>query len=408
MQSGHDGVSCRALLITAISNGHELSVDDMTKNRADPSGIKGQLDMRAVAQLARVSCATVSRTINHVPTVSPKLAKRVWEAIGAIGYFPNTQARALGSGKSRLLGIVASEITNPFFHELIQEFEDVAIEHGYEILVCATTNDPRRTSRCIRRMLERKVEGVAVMTFGSEEPMLEQLAERNIPQVFVDCGPDRPEVSLLKIDYHHGIRQGVQHLAALGHRKIAFISGTRGSHSSQSRVNAFIRSLNECGIALDPSWLVEGDNTMEGGLRAMETILDGRSVPSAVMCSNDMTALGVLHKAFQSGLQVPDNLSVIGFDDIDIARVMLPALTSIQLSRRELARSAVGALMAHVEGAAPQRAYHISTSLVVRGSTAYPPGVMEDLRMGQNAGSQIVQEQKAGLSEKLLQGNLTG
>jgi DNA-binding LacI/PurR family transcriptional regulator len=175
----------------------------------------------------------------------------------------------------------------------------------------------------------------------------------------------------LKIDYHHGIRQGVQHLATLGHRKIAFISGTCGLHSSQSRVSAFIRSINECGIGLNPSWLAEGNNTIEGGLRAMESLLDGRQMPSAVMCFNDMTALGVLHRAFQSGLRVPGDLSLIGFDDIDIARVMVPPLTSILLSRRELARLAVGALMAHLEGSALQRIYQFRLALW----SGSPPGI---------------------------------
>jgi hypothetical protein len=128
----------------------------------------GKMDIRTVAQLANVSIATVSRTINRVSTVNPKMAKRVWEAIEKLDYFPNTQARALVSGRSRLLGLIVSEITNPFFPELIQGFEDIAVEHGYEILISSTNYDPRRMSLCIRRMLERRAEGVAVMTFGVE------------------------------------------------------------------------------------------------------------------------------------------------------------------------------------------------------------------------------------------------
>jgi LacI family transcriptional regulator len=135
--------------------------------------------------LANVSIATVSRTINRVSTVNPKTAKRVWEVIEKLNYFPNTQARSLVSGRSRLLGLIVSEITNPFFPELIQGFEDIAVEHGYEILISSTNYDPRRMSLCIRRMLERRAEGVAVMTFGVEKPLLEQFAERNIPLVFV-------------------------------------------------------------------------------------------------------------------------------------------------------------------------------------------------------------------------------
>jgi DNA-binding LacI/PurR family transcriptional regulator len=341
----------------------------------------GKMDIRTVAQLANVSIATVSRTINRVSTVNPKMAKRVWEAIEKLDYFPNTQARSLVSGRSRLLGLIVSEITNPFFPELIQGFEDIAVEHGYEILISSTNYDPRRMSLCIRRMLERRAEGVAVMTFGVERPLLEQLAERKVPLVFVDIGPERPGISLLKVDYHHGIRQGVQHLAALGHRDIAFISGPRRLHSAQSRLAAFSRSLEECGIVADPAWIVEGDHTMEGGIEAMDSLLKSKQRPTAVMCSNDMTAIGVLHKLYRAGLRVPDDLSVIGFDDIQIAQVTIPPLTTIQMSCFELARAAVTALRAHVEeGGEPKRNYKIPTHLVVRESTGFPPGTMLHLR----------------------------
>src|SRR5580658_829719 len=296
------------------------------------------LDIRSVAARANVSIATVSRTINRVPTVDAKLAKRVWSAIHELGYVPNTQARALGSGRSGMLGLVVSEITNPFFPELIQGFEDVAIENGFELLINSTNYDPKRMEVCIRRLLERKAEGVAIMTFGIEQPLFEQLAERNIPLVFVDTGPDRPGVSVLKVDYAHGIRQGVQHLAALGHRKIGFISGPMRLHSARSRSQAFLLALEECGIAARPEWQVEGDHTLEGGVKATEKILTCARRPSALMCSNDMTAIGVLHKAFRVGLRVPADLSVVGVDDIKMARVTIPPLTSIEMSRIDLAK----------------------------------------------------------------------
>ena len=270
------------------------------RRRVPPAEKPGKMDIRTVAGLAKVSIATVSRTINRVSTVNPKMAKRVWEAIEQLDYFPNTQARALGSGRSGLLGLIVSEITNPFFPELIQGFEDIAVEHGYEILISSTNYDPRRMSLCIRRMLERRAEGVAVMTFGVEKPLLEQLAERNVPLVFVDVGPEKPGISLLQVDYHHGIRQGVQHLAGLGHRDIGFISGPSRLHSAQSRLVAFSRSLEECGVAVHPPWIVEGDHTMEGGMEAMDRLLKSKHVPTAVMCSNDMTAIGVLHQLYRA------------------------------------------------------------------------------------------------------------
>jgi DNA-binding LacI/PurR family transcriptional regulator len=346
------------------------------KSRAAVEG-RDKMDIRTVARLANVSIATVSRTINRVSTVNPRMAKRVLEAIAKLDYFPNTQARALVSGRSRLLGLIVSEITNPFFPELIQGFEDIAVEHGYEILISSTNYDPARMALCIRRMLERRAEGVAVMTFGVEKPLLEQLAERKVPLVFVDVGPERPGISLLRVDYHHGIRQGVQHLAALGHRDIAFVSGPKRLHSAQSRIAAFSKSLAECAIVADPAWIVEGDHTMEGGTDAMDRLLKSKHLPTTVMCSNDMTAIGVLHKLYRAGLRVPDDLSVIGFDDIHIAQVTIPPLTTIQMSCFELARAAVTALRAHVEeGGEPKRQYKINTHLVVRESTGFPRGTM--------------------------------
>jgi LacI family transcriptional regulator len=355
--------------------------DHSSKPKRRSTKNPARIDIHTVARLANVSIATVSRTINHVPTVNAKMAKRVWEVVRELDYLPNTQARALVSGRSRLLGLIVSEITNPFFPELIQGFEDVAVEQGYEILIGSTNYDPERMKGCIRRMVERKAEGVAVMTFGIEEPLLDQLADRKVPLVFVDVGPDRPGISLLSVDYHHGIRQGVQHLAALGHRDIAFVSGPLRLHSAHSRLAAFHRAVQECGIEIDPSRIVEGDHTMEGGIAAAEKLFASAKLPTAVMCSNDMTAIGVLHKAYRAGLRVPDDLSVIGFDNIHITQMTTPPLTTIQMSCFELARAAVMALKAHVEGTpAPKRNYPIETQLVVRESTGFPRGAMRDLK----------------------------
>jgi DNA-binding LacI/PurR family transcriptional regulator len=232
-------------------------------------------------------------------------------------------------------------------------------------------------------MLERKVEGVAIMTFGIEQPLLDQLAKRKVPLVFIDLGPDRPGISILKVDYHHGIRQAVQHLAALGHRNIAFISGPALLHSAQSRLAAFTKSMKECGIAPDVTCLVEGDHTLEGGVTAMEKLLALETMPTAVICSNDMTAIGVLHKLYRTGLRVPDDISVIGFDDIHLAEVMMPPLTTVQMSRFEIAKAAFGALRSHIESpleSAGKREFRIPTDLIVRESTGFPRGTMTHLR----------------------------
>src|SRR5271167_2902703 len=203
------------------------------------------MDIREVARRAKVSTATVSRAINRIPTVDPQLAKRVWKVVDELGYYPNTQARALVSGRSRTFGLIVSEITNPFFPEIIHVFEETALQHNYEVLLTSTVHDTERMKIAVRRMLEHRVEGVAVVTFGMEESLLDDLKLRKVPLVFVDVGPQRPYVSNIRIDYQTGIRQAIQHLAALRHERIAFITGPLALHSAVARREAFLQSMKE-------------------------------------------------------------------------------------------------------------------------------------------------------------------
>src|SRR6476469_1360407 len=138
------------------------------------------MDIREIARRAKVSTATVSRTINRVPTVDPQLAKRVWKVVEELGYYPNTQARALVSGRSRIVGLIVSEITNPFFPKIVQSFEDIAVQHNYEILLTSTVHDPKRMEASVRRMIERRVEGVAILTFVMEESLIEHLRDSKV------------------------------------------------------------------------------------------------------------------------------------------------------------------------------------------------------------------------------------
>src|SRR6202050_3141470 len=244
------------------------------------------MDIREIARRAKVSTATVSRAINRVPTVDPQLAKRVWKVVDELGYYPNTQARALVSGRSRLFGLIVSEITNPFFPEIVQAFEKIAVEHGYEILLTSTVHDPRLMASSVRRMIERRVDGVAVMTFGMEEGLLNDLKSRRVPLVFIDVGPAVPRVSNIRIDYLHGIRQALQHLATLRHERIAFISGPMVLESAGARLQAFSQAMSEIGLDVNDRWVIEGDHTLEGGMAAAQKILAMPGRPTAVLCSN--------------------------------------------------------------------------------------------------------------------------
>ena len=335
------------------------------------------MNIREIAKRARVSTATVSRTINRHPSVQPQLAKRVWRIVEELGYFPSTQARALVSGRSRIFGLIVSEITNPFFPEIVHVFEQIALEHNYEILVSSTVHDPERMKISVRRMLEHRVEGVAVMTFGMEESLLEDLKLRNVPLVLVDVGPARPRVSNIRIDYLHGIRQAVQHLAALRHEKVAFITGPLTLKSAVARKDAFLQSMNEIGMAVDPELVIEGNHKLEGGEEAFEKLLKRRSRPTAILCSNDMTAIGVMRKCYSEKIVVPKDLSVIGFDNIHLSQYILPPLTTVEMSQAELGRLAFQALLQDVQLETPNpkgTEYVLKTSFVLRDSTAMNPG----------------------------------
>jgi LacI family transcriptional regulator len=325
--------------------------------------------------MAKVSIATVSRTINGSPLVSERLSKRVWQAIKQLNYFPNTHARTLVSGRSRLLGIIVENITNPFFPELIQSFEQIAVAHGYEILVSSSNSDPALLTTCVRRMLERKVEGVAVMTFGEEESVLDQLTNRNVPIVLAEFKLDDPKASTILLDYSTGMCAAVNHLAKLGHKQVAFLAGPHTLHSALTRENDFRTAMQQAKLALEKSYVIECDHTLKGGMAGFEKLWAIETRPTAVICSNDLTAIGVLRAAYAKRLRLPEDLSVIGLDDIAFTEFTLPPLTTIRLSRIELARAAFEALRAQAEdGDNPnlQREYLVSTSLEVRESTAKP------------------------------------
>jgi DNA-binding LacI/PurR family transcriptional regulator len=326
--------------------------------------------------------ATVSRVINRIPSVDEKLAKKVWAAVKELGYFPNAQARALVSGRSSLIGVIISDITNPFFPELIQSFEDLAIKADYEILVGSTAYDLERMEVVIQRMLQRNVDGVAVMTFGIEAPLIKRLAAEGIPLVFMDVAPPEQGMSAIVVDYATGIHEAVQHLAVLGHRRIAFIAGPDSLLSASLRKRAFLSALATIGLAETPEYMFAGDHTLEGGIRGMEAFLHLHNIPTAIVCSNDMTAIGVLHAIARARLRVPEDISIIGFDDIHMARYTVPPLTTVQMSCRTIADMAFNALRAYVEGDAAQwrPLYPLKTHLNVRQSTGIPSGTLQDLR----------------------------
>ncbi|HEY7056134.1 MAG TPA: LacI family DNA-binding transcriptional regulator [Vicinamibacterales bacterium] len=331
------------------------------------------MNIDEIARRANVSTATVSRTLNKTGVVRPETARRVWRAAAQLNYYPNSHARALVSGRSRLLGLIVSDITNPFFPELIRSFEALATQHQYDLILTSTDYQTTLMTNCLRRMLERKVDGVAIMTSEMDAGLIKELSRRGVPLVFMDVGDVGPKMSHVLIDYAHGVHQVVDHVTALGHRRIAFISGPLDLQSARVRRQAFLDGMRDHGLKVEAALVREGTHTAEGGQHAMESLLRLKKHPTAVICSNDWTAIGALHAIDAAGLTVPDDVSLLGFDDIPLVSYTNPPLTSVRMSAGDVGTTAFDALFRLIGGDRSKGSvYHVPTSLVVRASSARP------------------------------------
>jgi LacI family transcriptional regulator len=329
-----------------------------------------------VAREAGVSTATVSRVINNQSYVSPDMRAKVQRVVRRRGYYPNANARGLASGRSNLIGLVISDIANPFFPELVKGMETAAFEHGYEVILANTNYDPARMSNYVQRFIERGVRGVALMTSEFDHDLLKELPRRNVSVVFLDSGRPAPHVSNLAVEYETGIEEAVIHLVRLGHRRVAYVGGPPRMRSSQRRLKAFRRSMLRH-LPEEQVSVYAGDFRTEGGRAAARRLLVDRRHPTAVVVANDMMALGVIQECREAGLSIPRELSVIGFDDIAFAALTEPPLTTVSLPRQLLGRKAIEALLATLNDP-DRRGFEIPipTSLVIRQSTAAAPGTL--------------------------------
>ncbi|HLI76443.1 MAG TPA: LacI family DNA-binding transcriptional regulator [Acidobacteriaceae bacterium] len=334
------------------------------------------MNIMAVARRARVSTATVSRVINGTAFVAPETAERVRDAIEALNFYPDVNARTLGSGRSGMYGLIISDITNPYFPELVKAFEDIAVEHNQEVLIANTNYDPKRMETCVARMLQRKVDGVAIMTSEMGDHLVRSLSRRHIPMVFMDTSIGASGTSTVRVNYKAGVQAAMEHLFALGHKDIAFISGPLSLGSAYLRAQAFRQALEQHGMTGNAAWIQEGDHRVEGGHGAMQRILKvGRRRPTAVLTSNDLTAIGAMGAIHEAGLRIPEDISIVGFDGIELSAYTQPALTTLVVSRVELASQAFRSLLRSKDDV-PKKSQAkdsvIEPRLLVRKSTAPP------------------------------------
>src|SRR5215471_3643046 len=330
------------------------------------------LTIRDVAKAAGVSTATVSNVLNKTGKVGGRTHRLVLSAVKRLGYFPNVHARHLASRDSRTLGIIVSDIVNPFFPEIIKSFETRARHLGYDAIVSDTNYDPRRTREAAQRMMEHNVRGVAIMTSEISSRLIHELERRRIAVTFLDLAPVRGYVSKLRIDYFSGIQQIVEYLHKLGHRRIAFIAGRPSLKSNIARLQAYEKSMTALG--LQPGPIMPGDLRFEGGLAAGLAIANLAPRPTAVMAVNDLTAVGALKGLIKAGCSVPKDISVTGFDNTRLAEYSNPSLTTVDVHRDMLGQMAADALHELSGSANPQgREYQIPAELILRDSSGPAP-----------------------------------
>ena len=324
--------------------------------------------MKDVAARAGVSVSTVSHVLNKTRTVAPQTVLRIREAIRELSYYRDLHARRLARGRSNFLGLIVSDIGNPFFPELVKSFETSALNQGFDFLLCNTNYDPARTAGGVRKMIENKVSGVAVMTSEVSPDLLEQLTSRHMPVVFLDLGAARRFVANIRVDYSRGIHEAIDHLFGLGHRNFAFIAGPQNLRSAVIRREAFTLALREHGLPADCT--AEGNHQVEGGAAAAKALLASRPMPTAILCSNDLTAIGAIRELSAGGFSIPGEVSLVGFDDIDFACLTHPSLTTVNLPRGDIGKLAFEALHKILRSKSNRGAeYVVETHLVVRQST---------------------------------------
>src|SRR6266403_679193 len=312
------------------------------------------LTIRDVAKAAGVSTATVSNVLNKTGKVGAQTHSLVLSAVKRLGYFPDVHARHLASRESRTMGIIVSDIENPFFPEVIKSFETRARELGYDAILSDTNYDPRRTREAAERMMKHKVRGVAVMTSEISLRLIHELARRRIAVTFLDLAPVR------------------KYLSKQGHRRIAFVAGRPRLRSNIVRLQSYEKCMKALG--LEPGPVLSGDLRFEGGLSAGLAIAQIKLRPTAVMAVNDLTAVGVIKGLLKAGCRVPEDISVTGFDKTRLAEYSNPSITTVDIHREMLGQIAADALHELSRSANPQgREYQISAELIVGDSSGPAP-----------------------------------
>ena len=322
--------------------------------------------IKDVARLAGVAVSTASMAINNHPRIAPETRLKVLAAARELNYQPNAMARSLKRRRTESIGLILTDISGPFYSELIKGVEDVVLERGYQLLV-SSAHAGREES--VRRLLtEGRTDGLIVMAPNLKDDDLAAVAGEEFPVVVLDRRLQGKGISSIRVDNVSAAATAVTHLIANGCRSIAYVSGPQLSRDNQERLQGYRQALEQAGLPAPASLLIPGDFTEEGGRRAAQWLMDRGPLPDGIFAANDEMAIGVMEALRERGVRIPEEVAVVGFDDIRMAAYVRPALTTVRQFKYELGQRAATILFAMLDGTGEERAEQISTELVVRES----------------------------------------
>ncbi len=330
--------------------------------------------IRDVANLAKVSIATVSRVLNNTDPVSPELEKRVLEAVKKLSYQPNKVARSLRRSESLTVGVLIPDSRNPFFAELAKGVEDMCSNEGYTVVLCNTDEQPDKAIYHLNTLYQQRVAGLIVVSPGQIIPQLQKLLDRGYPIVIADRPLPALETDTVVADHYGGASQAIQHLVDLGHRRIGLIVSNRYLETIKLRWAGVEDTLRAAGIPVEERFIYDrGDFLPQSGYAGAEILLHQNPPPTAIFTFNDLMAYGVLHYAQTHSWEIPSRLSVIGFDDILISSYTVPSLSTIAQPKYELGQKAAEILLRRIQKSEnPIKNIVLPTKLMARVSTGSP------------------------------------
>jgi LacI family transcriptional regulator len=334
----------------------------------------GKATITDVARVANVSIQTVSAVVNRKPGISDPTRDRVLQAIERLQYRPNGIASSLRAQKSHTVGVVIPTITNPFFPEFVRGAEDAASEKGYSIFLCNADEDTEKEIQYLRLLQRHRVAGILVSYVSSpatSESVLTELASHHLPIACLGTAQPGQGIVSLRVSESDITRVATQHLLELGHRRIGFITPPPCKNIAQMRIEGFKRSLIEAGLPVRPEYLVDGGFDLQDGIRGAERFLSLRYPPTAVVAANDLVAIGVISTLKKQGYRVPADISVVGIDDIQMASLLDPPLTTVSQPIYEMGRLGMENILLRIQNPQLDTSEVIfETRLIIRQSTA--------------------------------------